>query len=202
MIYKNTNFPFLSKDCIYEFGSENGKKIYDAACVRLISMLETADYRNNKSIQKHISKNMFPTIAYYLTLLDHGYSKDEAYHVTLKVTQKAAHIQKIKNNSFAKLPFAYHLFKLFIKLIMKNQYPKEGWDIEYMIFDDKEIHFNFKTCIYAEMTSKYNCPELCTVFCKNDPVVFSGYEPKIYFKRKGTIAEGAAYCDFHFIKNE
>jgi len=81
-------------------------------------------------------------------------------------------------------------------------YPKVGWETEWVSFNDKEIHFNFKTCIYVDMTLQYGCPELCTVFCKNDETIFSGYVPKIYFSRNGTIAKGASYCDFHFINGK
>lgn len=81
-------------------------------------------------------------------------------------------------------------------------YPAEGWEIEWVRFDHEEIHMNFKSCIYFEMTALYSCPELCTVFCKNDVVTFSGYEPKIHFERSGTLAEGAAYCDFRFIRGK
>ena len=178
MNYKNTHFPFLQEDCITEFGQETGTEIYSQACERLTSMLENADYRNNESIKEHIVKNMFPMIAYYLTLQGHGYSKEEAYSLTLKETQKAAHIEKDKNATLAKLPFAYKLFKLFSKGVIKKKYPIEGWETEWVRFDDKEIHINFTSCIYLDMTTNYGCPELCTVFCKNDTVTFSGYEPR------------------------
>lgn len=199
MDYKNTHFAFLQEDCISKFGQETGTKIYVQACELLTTMLAKADYRNNESIKQHIVKNMFPIIAYYLTLQNHGYSQEDAYSLTLKETQKAAHIQKKKNESFGKLPFAYQVFKLFIKGIMKKMYPVEGWETEWVKFDKDEIHMNFKRCIYADLTAHYGCPELCTVFCENDTVTFSGYEPKIHFERNGTLAEGADCCDFHFI---
>lgn len=202
MDYKNTHFAFLQEDCISEFGQDAGIKIYNQACERFTAMLENANYRNNESIKEHIVKNMFPMIAYYLTLQDQGYSKEESDSLTLKETQKAAYMQKSKNEALARLPFAYKIFKLFIKGVMKKMYPTEGWDIEWVRFDNEEIHMNFKRCIYVELTTQYGCPELCTVFCKNDTVTFSGYEPKIHFIRNGTIAEGAAYCDFHFMRGK
>ena len=52
------------------------------------------------------------------------------------------------------------------------------------------------------MTIKYDFPRLCSVFCKNDNIMISGYEPKILFKRTGTIAERAEKCDFHFINGQ
>ena len=200
MDYENTYFPFMKDDCIKEFGNENGQKIYDESCKCFTLLMEKADCRNNKSIKEHFAKNMFPIIAYYLTLLDKGFSKDEAYNLTLKETQKAAHNKKVKNESIARLPFAYKLFKFLSKKIIGKNYPKEGWDIEWIKFDNSEIHMNFNRCIYFEMTSQCGCPELCTVFCRNDNTAFSGFEPKIHFMRTATIAEGAACCDFHFIR--
>jgi hypothetical protein len=198
MDYKKTHFPFFKEDCINEFGNEKGIKIYDQSSKLFTSMLEKADYRNNLNIKTHFTKNMFPIIACYLTLLDQNFTKNMAYNFSLKISQKAADIQKTRNKSFAKLPFAYKLFKLFTKSIMAKMYTKEGWDTKWIKFDNNEMQINFNKCIYVDMTIEYGCPELCTVFCKNDNIVFSGYEPKIYFKRNGTIAEGSKFCDFHF----
>lgn len=126
MDYKNTHFTFFQDDCISEFGQKTGTEIYNQACELLTSMLATADYRNNEGIKEHIVKNMFPMIAYYLTLQKYGYSKEEAYSLTLKETQTAAHIQKDKNTALAKLPFAYKIFKLFFKGVVKKCIPLKG----------------------------------------------------------------------------
>lgn len=202
MDYSKTYFPFLHEDCLREFGQAAGAELYRQSCERLGSMLQGADYRNNKGIKDHILKNMYPMIAYYLTLQDHGYSKEEASGLTRNETQKAAHIQKAKNEAIAKLPFGYRVFKLCIKGVMRRSYPSEGWETEWVKFDREEIHLNFTRCIYQELTTQHGCPELCTVFCMNDPVTFAGYAPKILFERNGTLAEGASCCAFHFIRGK
>ncbi|WP_082853633.1 L-2-amino-thiazoline-4-carboxylic acid hydrolase [Clostridium coskatii] len=51
-----------------------------------------------------------------------------------------------------------------------------------------------------ETAKRYNCPELCTVFCANDITTFQGYRPNIIFERQGTIGQGQKVCDFH-LKN-
>lgn len=55
-----------------------------------------------------------------------------------------------------------------------------------------------KNCIYFETTQKYNCTEICPLFCANDDVVLSDYSPAIIFERCGAIARGHDICDFHF----
>ena len=141
---------------------------------------------------------MLPVIALYKSLQDNGFSKAEAYIYTLAETQKWAQIKKQKNQKLLKIPFTYKFFQLVVKNFMKKSFPIEGWETEWVRCDSKEIHFNLKRCIYVDITKEYGCPELCSVFCKNDDVAFSGYEPKIYFKRNGTLANGDKYCDIHF----
>ncbi len=202
MDYSNTILNFLPKDCETEFGRDQGAEIYAQACARLSAMLEDADYRNSESIKMHITRVIYPTIAYYLTLKDNGYSNEEALELTLKETQKAALIQQKRNEGFGRFPFAFALFKLSIKGLMKRMYPNEGWETEWVRHDNEEIHMNFKRCIYLELTEQFASPELCAVFCRNDIITFAGYEPKIRFSRKGTMAEGAACCDFHFTRGK
>ncbi len=165
-------------------------------------MLENADCRNSESTKMHITRVIFPTIAYYLTLKEDEYSQEKALKLTLKETQKAALIQQQRNKPFGRLPFAFALFKLSVKGFMTKMYPNEGWETEWVRLDGEEIHMNFKRCIYLELTEQLGCPELCTVFCQNDIITFAGYEPKIRFARNGTMAEGAAYCDFHFTRGK
>ena len=198
MDYKETNLFFLQEDCINFFGEDRGNSIFTKSEELLNSMLAEADFRNNDSIQDHISHNMFPTIALYKTLQDCGLSKEEAFDFTLTETQKGAHAKKLKNERMLKIPFTYKFFQLVVKGFMKKNFPLEGWETEWVRCDGEEIHFNLRRCIYVEMTTELGCPELCPVFCKNDDVAFSGYEPKIYFHRSGTLANGDECCDFHF----
>lgn len=202
MDYKNTFLPSLREDCINEFGQEKGMQIYSRACDMFTSMLAKADFRGSKIIEIHVVKNILPITAYYLTLQAFGYSKEEAYNLTLKETQKTALIQKRKNESLSRLPFMFQIFKLFAKGIVKKVYPAEGWETEWVKIDNEEIHLNFKSCIYLELTTEHGCPELCSVFCENDVVTFAGYEPKIHFTRSGTLAKGNSCCDFHFTRGK
>jgi hypothetical protein len=202
MDFKNTNLYFLQEDCISEFGHDKGIVIYRQSCERYASMLTEANYRGNKSIRTHIDKTMFPAIAYHLILQSHGYTKEEALGLTLKEMQKSAFIlkAKIETSGFGKFPFAYNMFKLSVKWVVNKMYPDEGWEIEWVRFDNNEMIMHIRRCIYAELTIQYGCPELCSVFCASDTVIFQGYEPKIKFLRSGTIADGADFCDFHFIR--
>ena len=146
--------------------------------------------------------NMLPIIAIYLSFKELNFDQEEAYNNTMEISQSMARKIKRKNHALSRLPFGYSLFKVFCKSIMNKEYPKEGWDVEWQKYDNKEIHFDITRCVYIETTERYGCPELCSVFCANDTTTFSGYKPKIIFERQGTIGQGQKLCDFHFKKWE
>ena len=83
---------------------------------------------------------------------------------------------------------------------MKNHFPPEGWQTEWVRCDCQEIHFNLHRCLYWDVTKQFGCPELCCVFCESDDISFSGLAPKINFLRNGTLGSGSDCCDLHFIK--
>lgn len=96
------------------------------------------------------------------------------------------------------MPFGYRLFKLFCKTNISSLYPEEGWHIEWKKYNNEEIHFDFTRCIYLETTQRYNCAELCPLFCGNDDITLAGYSPNILFERSETLGRGQTKCDFHF----
>lgn len=199
MNFNKTNLPFLYEDCKCEFGVEKGELIFKQVNKCYQSLVKNADFKNNSAIKEHLFLRLFPAMAYYKTLLDVGFNSSDSISYVKKETQKAAFKNQQKNKKLSCIPFAYFFYRLGIKKYMNKNFPKEGWRIEWIKCDNKEIHFNLHNCIYWELSQKYGCPELCQVYCSNDTTAFAGLLPKIEFKRNGTLGEGANYCDFHFI---
>ncbi|OPJ64026.1 L-2-amino-thiazoline-4-carboxylic acid hydrolase [Clostridium oryzae] len=197
MSFSETRFHFFYDECIRQFGAEQGKRIFEIADRKLAEMKNEADYRNSKAIKEHMNTNLLPTIAIYSAFLQSNFTKENAYEKTLEITQIAAKVIQKKNEFVGKIPFGYNLFKMFCKSVMNKNYPKEGWSIVWQRYDKQEIHFDMTSCIYMETTKRYNCPELCPVFCANDITTFAGYRPNIIFERNGTIGQGQKVCDFH-----
>lgn len=198
MRYAATQYRELQSVCIQKYGGVKGNSIYGKAEELFQNMQDDADYRGSAVIRDHMDNNIFPVLAYYMALLEHGFSKEEAYAHTLEESQKIARAYREKNKKIGKMPFSYALFKLVCKRILAKNYPDEGWETEWVRFDRREIHFNYSRCVYFDVVSQYGHPELCTVFCANDTTSFAGYLPHIRFERSGTIGEGKALCDFNF----
>lgn len=200
MNISETTLPFLKNDCIHTFGTEKGMAIFQRAETIYQELLDTADYRKSDAIRNHLQLKLFPPMAYYKALYTSGISKEKALEYVKKETKKAASIKRDEMKKLARMPFAYSIYRMGVKKHMKKNFPDTGWQTEWVRCDRKEIHFNLHRCIYWELTNQYECPELCCVYCENDNISFSGLMPKIRFQRNGTLGDGAAYCDFHFIK--
>lgn len=200
MRINETPFVFLFDDCIREFGEEKGRKIYQETDDIFSELEAEADYKDNAVIREHIQMKLLPPMAYYKALLFEGFDKDASLDLVRKETQKTAEEKKAAMAKMARLPFAYSIYRMCVKKFMMKNFPSAGWKTEWVRCDGKEIHFNLHSCIYWDMCRKYDCPELCTVYCENDTISFSGLLPKIRFERSGTLGNGADYCDFHFRK--
>lgn len=201
-MFKNTRLFFLKEDLINEFGKEDGESLYNKTEEIYKSLLPSVSEYKTDGIKNHLTSNLFPTMAYYKALLDASYTKDKALFYVRKETTKAATIIQIKNHKLTKIPFTYLLYRKAIKKVMKKSYPKEGFETEWICCNKKEIHFNMRRCIYRDLTKKYGCEELCTVFCENDNITFKGLMPKIRFERTKTLGQGQDMCDFHLINNK
>lgn len=199
MDYKETDFSFLYDDLTEEYGNEQGKQLYILMCEKYTNLCEREAKSKNDEINQHIFKRLLPIMGIYLTLVEQGFTKEQAFMIAYKEIQHNAHSLAEENAKFTKMPFTYGLFKMFAKSHMSKKYPTEGFTVEWKRHDNREIHFDIVRCLYKDMCEKYSCPELCTVFCQSDIIAFSGYEPKIRFERMGTIGGGANCCDFHFI---
>lgn len=196
-----TKFFFLKEDCMNLFGDEKGSEIYNLTEALYQNLCSHADYKNNDAIEFHLTMNLYPAMAYYKVLQQMGYNKENALTYVRKETAKTAEIKKVEQKKLVNIPCTYLLYRLFVKRVMHKSFPDAGWQTEWVRHDGKEIHFNMKQCIYKDLCDQEGCPELCSVYCENDDIAFSGLLPKIRFERAGTLGKGAEYCDFHFIKN-
>ena len=73
---------------------------------------------------------------------------------------------------------------------------------ELVVVEDSEDAFQFdvRWCVWLELARAMGVPEACLPNCYSDDLVFPGYFEAlgIRYRRAGTLAGGAACCDFRF----
>ena len=56
--------------------------------------------------------------------------------------------------------------------------------------------FHVEKCRFLELTKKLACPELCSVFCAIDDLMYKNIHPKLVYSRDNTLFAGDECCNF------
>lgn len=198
--FKKSSLSFLKQDCISLFGKEKGERIYKNSTELLEELLVSADFRNSKTVEKHMRINILPSIAFYRAMQANNIENEKAYHYLYDALQKSA--QKVSDmfSLFKVIPCFFSFFRWVTKKKMASGFSKEV-DTVWKRDDNEEISLEFHSCVYMEILTQYNCPELCKAHCDGDSPSMKGLEPKVIFARAQgqTIGHGAEYCEFRYL---
>ncbi len=190
---------FIKKDCIVEFGHDKGVKIFSDTSSMLTGLIESADFRNSKVIEKHLRYFILPEIAFYRAMQINGIEKENAFRFLHSELQKPAKQSSRILGMFKILPYFFFIVKWIIKKSMAKVYPKTGWTTEWKEDNKKEFAMNIHSCLYLETFTNYGCPEICKASCDTDTATYGGLAPKVIFLRTNTLAEGGDCCNFRFL---
>lgn len=56
--------------------------------------------------------------------------------------------------------------------------------------------FHVKSCRFLALTKELGCPEICSVFCDLDNLMYTNMHPKLSYNRDKTLYNGDDYCNF------
>lgn len=56
--------------------------------------------------------------------------------------------------------------------------------------------FHVKSCRFLELTKELGCPEICSVFCDLDTLMYTNMHPKLSYNRDKTLYAGHDCCNF------
>lgn len=197
-IFRTTRLPNLQDTLVILFGEIRGRYYFEKAVIILKNELKMIDDRGNKTIGKHLKTVILPGYACYRALIDCGVLWEVAYAVVETEIAEAALKMGNISEVLKIFPFTYPLFKLLIKPVIKREYPKEGWTINWKECSQERIYFHITSCLYYEELAKRDAQELCPAFCNSDHVAYDPLAPRILFRRKWTIGAGNELCDFCF----
>lgn len=56
--------------------------------------------------------------------------------------------------------------------------------------------FHVKSCRFLSFTKELNCPEICSVFCELDTLMYTDMHPNLLYNRDKTLYAGDDCCNF------
>jgi len=169
-------------------------EIIKSCSVILDEMCNEQKFKLSPTQFKLAKKRILVRIAFYLSLKKHISAEDALAHT------KAYFYEKVKNASkfikfLGKSDLGYALFRKAFSSGLRA----DTWVSKIKRNDKNALIFDITRCLYKDLCDFYNCPELCTMFCDGDWLMFGDME-KLKFERKYTLGYGDKLCDFKFTR--
>lgn len=152
------------------------------------------------ALQFHQERNILAALSFYQILLKEGTSQAEAFE-QIEAVFRQAMLPLLKFYALQKyLPDAYNFMRHSAISSMKYVFPEVGFKSEWLENSPQRIAVNIHGCFYLETFKALGAPELTTIFCKLDDVLFEQLPPSIRWERTTTLGRGGDICDFQWSK--
>lgn len=156
-------------------------------CFEQKSRLSPTQFKNAKG-------RILERVAFYLVLKEHVDVEDALLHAKTYFHAKVKSAAKFME-FLGKYEWGYSLFRK----VFSTGLRADTWVSKIKRNDKDAFIFDITKCLYKDLCDYYKCPELCTMFCDGDWLLFGNME-KFKFERKYTLGYGDELCDFKFTK--
>ena len=142
--------------------------------------------------------NLFTSIAMVKVLEENGKSHEDAEKVVAEAMYEFIKPQIVSMKKLA----SHGWFVSFLKIVMPLKFKKTlgyGWDVEFPKCLSDTFTMITHKCIYQQLFTKYEMPEMTAKFCKVDDILYSNL-PRAEFVYSQQIGNGGNMCDYSFNK--
>lgn len=162
----------------------------------------TEENRNiPKALKQHTETNIFPAIAAYKTLLEHGLEPEAACDVIRRFFVEICGVMFKPVSWYLHIGGLYHRYPAgMVRHSLRDFSPEAGFAYRMPETENPAVaRFDIVSCPYHAMCEKYDCLELNPAFCDSDYAKYGHLHKKLKWARIGTIGKGAPCCDFRII---
>lgn len=179
--------------------ADEAAKINERVIARIQRMDAEREKYEHKALEKHFGENILPALALYLVLKESDTLSEDALELTRKVAEERGSIARKRMAFLGRIPFFFWLFQKMVPRVIKNSFPPEGWDTEWLEVSKKQVAFNMHSCFYLDAVTQYGAPELTPIFCGIDDLTYEDVSPHFIWRRTKTLGRGDELCDFRFL---
>ena len=159
-----------------------------------VLLFENSQYTDSKNYG--FLCNLLTSLAIVQVLESKGMPRKEAEQYTADAMYKFIEPQiksmkKLASNGW---------FVRFLKLTMPMKFRNTlgyGWDVEFPKCGRDEFSMITHKCIFHQIFEKYGMPEMTSIFCKVDDILYSDL-PRADFLYSQQIGNGGTMCDYTF----
>ncbi len=184
--------------------AENGRSEEEAAAVaaraqkRYEELYATRRRIASRALRNHLEDNILPGLALYQALREQGDDRETVLEEMESLFGTAFGKLNAIVPVVVRLPGAFDLFRKLTPLGMRLNFPREGWDIEWLENHPGCLAFNMHSCFYLDVLTAYDAPELTPLYCKMDDLLFEQLPSSIVWERTKTLGRGDEVCNFRW----
>jgi hypothetical protein len=181
-------------------GDAEAARLAGRAQVRYDELYAQRSQPPNRVLRFHLERSILPGLALYQTLLEEGADRQPAIAEMERLLASVVGGLGRLMSLLGRLPQAFSVFRWVEPWVVRLGFPAEGWEMEVVQDGEECVAFNVHRCFYLDALSSYGAPELTTVFCGGDDVVFPLLGPSITWERTMTLGRADDRCDFRWCR--
>lgn len=151
---------------------------------------------DSEALKIHTEKSIYPVVALYQVLLQH-FDKAESIRLTEILFRESVFMQAKTLQNFVRTMGIESSFpQIFAEEMQKNYSVESGFIIDWITVSPEKARFNVRSCPYVMVLTRFNCPEICYLFCMADELCYNNISESLHWNRTNTLANQNKCCDF------
>jgi hypothetical protein len=186
---------------IEKHGEVQGAILAARVQARYQALYDERPHFTHLALRWHLEQKILPGLALYQVLSQENSDQDAvlAEIGSLLVIGLRDFSRFVNMYTYLPLPFALmrHMFRASLLA-----YPQQGWDIKQVENSKTSFAFNVHRCFYLDILTAYGAPELTSLYCRLDDLLYAAWSPSIRWERTKTLGRGDDCCDFRYSRGE
>ena len=175
-----------------EYPHAKAEEIFNKQDSLLNKMLESVKDEAGSRF-KTLEQTILPRIALYKVLEEYAGDEERINIMRKYMLDVVASKKHASTARMEVVPGFFYIYRAVFLKIMRTTALQESTQVKGKGYYDITI----TKCLWHEACVRFECPELCPLFCDVDDVTYGGLR-KIGFSRTKTLGYGGDCCDFHF----
>jgi hypothetical protein len=192
------NANILQRGLVGALGDSDADRLMAEVAREYSALFAERERYDDRALQEHLEKNILPGLALYRVLCRDEVTSARALAVTERVFDLWGKSGRRRMAFLGRFPFFYHLIRLLVRPMMRNNFPSAGWDLEWIEVSSQVVAFDMHSCFYLDTFRAYGAEELTSIYCRLDDAIYDGVSPYVRWERTKTLGRGNECCDFRF----
>lgn len=141
---------------------------------------------------------ILPMASLYKALLEAGRAQSEAVDSVTQAVVSMVGIERGLTSLLVRSDLGRRLYLRSWRPQLRIYFPPPSWQVSLHENTGERVVFDVTRCYVVETLQALDAAEVAPAFCTYDEAMYEGLCPRLRFTRTGTLATGAARCDFCF----